>query len=99
MERQRGYDIGADGERVSANIARLRKARGIDLRSLSEGTRAAGRHLSASALSKLENLHRKIDIDDLFAIATALDVTVYALLGVAENEVAVRVPLVTRGAS
>ncbi|WIB25822.1 helix-turn-helix transcriptional regulator [Curtobacterium sp. MCSS17_015] len=96
MERQRGNGIGEDGERIAGNISMVRKTRGIDLRYLSAATREAGRYMSPSALSKLENLDRKIDVDDLFVLADALAVSVDALLGLSDHEVAVRVPLAKR---
>jgi transcriptional regulator with XRE-family HTH domain len=41
---------------------------------------AVGRRITISGLSKIENGDRRIDVDDLMAIAVALDVSPAALL-------------------
>ena len=74
---------------TAANVARLRKARGLSLRGLSEALRKAGRSLSADAINKIENGRllddpkhrgnppqiRRVDADDLVALAAALGVS------------------------
>lgn len=78
-ERQRGNPIDASGKVVAFNIRRHRQAKGIDLRKL-ESLLSETRPISASALSKIENRKRSVDVDDLVALAVALDVTPNALL-------------------
>lgn len=79
-ERQRGHEIGATGKTVAANIGRIRRARGISLQELESRLQGAGRRISISGLSKIENGTRKVDADDLMCIAVALDVPPSALL-------------------
>ena len=47
---------------------------GDDADQLSERTGEAGRTLSASALNSIETGKRRVDVDDLMALAAALDV-------------------------
>lgn len=66
--------------RVAANIRELRRARGLDLADVSARMTAYGRPLSLSGLSKVERGQRGVDVDDLVAIALALDVAPNRLL-------------------
>lgn len=79
-QRQRGNDIGPTGQTVSANIARVRKSQQVSLQELERRLIERGRRISLSGLSKIENNDRKVDVDDLMAIALALDVSPIALL-------------------
>jgi len=67
-------------DRVSANLRDLRKARGLSLADVSERMNKLGRPLSLSGLSKVERGDRGVDVDDLVALALALDVTPSRLL-------------------
>lgn len=80
MERQRGSEIGPTGETVAFNLRRIRTGAGRDLRTLSSALKSRGIALSASALSKIENLQRRVDVDELVAIALELGVNPNALL-------------------
>lgn len=71
---------GPTAERVSANIKDLRGKRDLDLAGLSERLRLLGHPLSVSGLSKIELGQRRVDVDDLIALAVALDVTPNRLL-------------------
>lgn len=74
-----GVVLGPVGEDARRTLTRLRKAAGLSLSDLS--ARMDGvRRLSVSGLSKLETGGRKMDIDDLVAIAAALDVSPLAIL-------------------
>ncbi|WTK98740.1 helix-turn-helix domain-containing protein [Streptomyces sp. NBC_01508] len=80
-------ELGPTGRTVAANVKRLREARGLTLRALSAELRERGRPLSADALNKIENgAHqderavRRVDADDLMALATAFGVGPLALL-------------------
>lgn len=53
----------------------------MTLRDLSERL-AETRPMGHSTLSEIENGARRVDVDDLVALATALDVTPYQLLGI-----------------
>lgn len=85
-------ELGPTGRQVAANVKRLREARGLTLRSLSVCLREAGRPLSADALNKIENGRssevegekarpvRRVDVDDLMALAGVFNVSPLALL-------------------
>ncbi|MFM9634758.1 helix-turn-helix domain-containing protein [Streptomyces galilaeus] len=76
----RAIQIGEAGERLAAAIATHRQRRGWDQRHLAEQVTAAGRAMSASVLGKVEAGSRRVDVDDLVAIAAALDVPPQQLL-------------------
>ena len=57
------------GPAIAANIRAARQAIGMDLRTMSDALGAAGRKLSPSGISKLENGDRRVDVDDLTVIA------------------------------
>ncbi|MGW3346784.1 helix-turn-helix domain-containing protein [Nonomuraea rubra] len=76
----RAVEISATGRHVAESIARLRRDRGWEQRDLAEHVTKAGRAMSASVLSKIESGARRVDVDDLVAIATALEVTPALLL-------------------
>lgn len=52
----------------------------MSLRQLEVELASVGHPIALSALSKIENLSRRVDVDDLTAIAMALDVSPLALL-------------------
>jgi transcriptional regulator with XRE-family HTH domain len=82
----RAIQIGETGERVAAAVATHRQRRGWDQRHLAELVTAAGRPMSASVLGKIESGARRVDVDDLAALAAALDVPPARLLPTAEDE-------------
>lgn len=71
----RAVEIGKIGQHVAESIARLRRERGLEQRDLAELVTGAGRTMSASVLSKIESGARRVDVDDLVAIAAALEVS------------------------
>ena len=81
-------ELGASGRAVAANVRRLRKARGWSLRALSEALARVGRGLSQDAINKIENgaeegttrQIRRVDTDDLVALAVVFGVSPAALL-------------------
>lgn len=81
-------ELGASGRAVAANVKRLRKDRGWSLRALSEALEGLGRKLSQDAINKIENgaekdttkQIRRVDVDDLVALAIAFNVTPSTLL-------------------
>ncbi|MER8030764.1 helix-turn-helix transcriptional regulator [Streptomyces bauhiniae] len=84
-------EMGPTARTVGANLRRLREARGISLRTLSERLNDAGRSLSADAINKIENCRladgstsakqmRRADVDDLTALALVLNVSPLTLL-------------------
>lgn len=68
------------GVRVGRNVARFREERGLHLRELSEALTEEGCPISLGQLSKLENGRRRVDTDELVALAVALNVTPAQLL-------------------
>ena len=81
-------ELGASGRAVAANVKRLRKDRGWSLKALSEALEGAGRKLNQDAINKIENgtgedpkkQIRRVDVDDLVALAYVLGVNPSALL-------------------
>ncbi|MEU6513592.1 helix-turn-helix transcriptional regulator [Streptomyces sp. NPDC046978] len=77
---------------VAENLRRLRDARGLSLRTLSQRVEEAGHALSADAINKIENGRllatgdvgpkhvRRADADDIVALALALNVSPLTLL-------------------
>ncbi|HET7388716.1 MAG TPA: helix-turn-helix domain-containing protein [Nocardioidaceae bacterium] len=78
--RRRGNPSGNTNEHVAANLRTARQAIGMDLRTLADRIRDTGRAMSASALSKIENGDRRVDVDDLTVFAVILQTTPAALL-------------------
>lgn len=72
--------------RVAQNVRDLRKERGLHLADLSERLDKLGHPLALNVLSKLENGDRRVDVDDLVALAIALDVTPNRLLLTADGD-------------
>jgi transcriptional regulator with XRE-family HTH domain len=72
--------IGPDGIAVLTKVRMLRRKRGLSLRRMAEETRKLRRTLSADAVNKIELGVRRIDVDDLFALAAVLGVTPAQLL-------------------
>ncbi|MBB2900496.1 transcriptional regulator with XRE-family HTH domain [Kineococcus radiotolerans] len=77
---------------VGENVRLYRKARGADLKPLSEAMKNLGRPMPVSSLSKLENGERKdFTLEDVMALALALNVSpVWLLMGYG-SEVSVEV--------
>lgn len=76
----RAIQIGAAGEHAAAEVARHRQRRGWEQAYLAQLVTDGGRPMSASVLGKIESGGRRIDVDDLAALAAALGVTPSALL-------------------
>lgn len=76
-DRERGSPVGS---RVAANVAALRDARRMSVRSLSARLSQLGRSLLPSGITKVEADDRRVDVDDLVALALALDVSPNRLL-------------------
>lgn len=78
--KQRGHSIDKTGEMVAQNIARVRKSSNVSLQELERRLDGLGRRISFSGLSKIERHLKRVEVDDLMAIAIALDVSPLALL-------------------
>lgn len=68
------------GSDVAENIRRVRRAREITVYELSDKMTAAGRPMTASAISAIERRERRVDVGDLVALAAALNVAPNSLL-------------------
>lgn len=69
----RKVEQGEVGHVVAAQIRRLRDRRQLSLQALSDRLDALGRPILPSGLSKIEQGDRRVDVDDLVAIADALE--------------------------
>jgi transcriptional regulator with XRE-family HTH domain len=79
----RRVELGPTGQTVRANVAALRKQRGLTLRDLSEKMPSA-HPLSHTTISEIERGARRVDVDDLVTLAKALSVSTTQLLGEVE---------------
>lgn len=70
----------ASGQTVRDNVVRIRKSQGITLTQLSERLETLNHPISTSALSQIANGARRVDVDDLVALAIALNVSPVDLL-------------------
>jgi transcriptional regulator with XRE-family HTH domain len=73
-------EVGPTGQAVARNLVSLREVRGLSTYDLSKLLAAAGRPIAPSAISRIESRARKVDVDDLMALAVALRVSPVALL-------------------
>ena len=78
--RVRANELGPVAERVAANIKRQRFTRRMTTEQLAESVSGLGRPMYANTITKIEKLQRRVDVDDLTALATALGVTAAQLL-------------------
>lgn len=76
----RSLEIGPAGKAAARAIVRARTARGYSQRQLAARVTALDRPMTATALSRIERIVRRCDIDDFVAIATALGVAPHTLL-------------------
>ncbi|MCQ4120448.1 helix-turn-helix domain-containing protein [Rhodococcus tibetensis] len=76
----RRVETGLTGNTVRENIARVRKEQRLTLRDLAERLSERGRPMAHNTLSEIERGARRVDVDDLVAIAVALDISPSTLL-------------------
>lgn len=76
----RKVELGGVGHAVVAQVRRLRERRRLSLQALSDRLAALGRPILPSGLSKIEAGTRRVDVDDLVALADALETVPSALL-------------------
>ncbi len=70
----------ATADTVSENVKRLREKRNLGLRGLAKKLGEVGRPLTHSAVDQIEKGTRRVDVDDLMALAAAFDVSPITLL-------------------
>ncbi|MEU7764995.1 DEAD/DEAH box helicase family protein [Nocardia sp. NPDC049190] len=67
--------MGPAGIRVGQRLKDVRQSRGLTLNLLATRLSDLGRPIDLSALAKIEKGQRRVDVDDLIALARALDVS------------------------
>lgn len=72
--------LGPIGQQVRANVERLRTARGMSKKDLADKTREGGRAIPPLGISRIEAGTRRVDADDLVALADALNVSPLTVL-------------------
>lgn len=78
---KRKMQPGPTSERVQHNVREIRDGvRRMTLRQVSEGLHEIGHDLPVSALGKIETGHRRVDVDDLMALAIVLGVSPLRLM-------------------
>jgi transcriptional regulator with XRE-family HTH domain len=73
-------EVGPVGEYLIKAVERLRDVRSLTYKKLSEALEAAGRPIFPLGLSRLERGARRVDVDELVALAVALGVSPSTLL-------------------
>ncbi|GAA4518354.1 hypothetical protein GCM10023191_092320 [Actinoallomurus oryzae] len=76
----RRVEIGPVGQRVAKNVTEVRDMRRMDQKDVAKKAEEYGRPLATSAVSKIEQRDRRVDVDDLVTLALALDVAPNRLL-------------------
>jgi transcriptional regulator with XRE-family HTH domain len=76
----RKIELGQTGRTVAARVRRIRERNRLNLQDLSDRLAPLGRPILPSGLSKIEQGHRRVDVDDLTALAAALGTTPNDLL-------------------
>lgn len=76
----RGDVVGQAGRRLAANLRQLRDDRKLSTVQLSAILGDLGRPIQATGITKTEGGTRRVDVDDLLALAVALDVSPNRLL-------------------
>jgi 8-oxo-dGTP diphosphatase len=72
--------LGPVGRYVITNLKRLREERELSYRQVSDRLKQIGRPIPTLGLSRIENGNRRVDADDLVALAVVLEVSPGALL-------------------
>ncbi|AXO25203.1 MULTISPECIES: helix-turn-helix domain-containing protein [Mycobacterium avium complex (MAC)] len=73
-------ELDETGRAVAENITRIRTARGLNYTELSKNLMRLHRDITPLAVRRIEEGQRRVDVDDLMAIAAALNVSPAALL-------------------
>jgi transcriptional regulator with XRE-family HTH domain len=78
---RRSNELGPTGRQVAANVRRLRTVRGLTTTELARRlTEEHGRPTIPGAITRIEHGKRRVDVDDLLALAAAFQVSPSALL-------------------
>jgi len=79
-------DVGPTGRRVGRNIEDTRRARGMRLTELSDQLKNLDRSIPPNSLARIESGERRVDVEDLVAIAACLGTTVVKLFELSPAE-------------
>src|SRR5580658_5121566 len=77
---RRAKEAGPSSQHVAANVRRLRRERKLSTVALSQRLAEIGHPIASTGITKIELGDRRVDVDDLVALATALDTTPSRLL-------------------
>lgn len=80
MAEEKKNPLGPTGEQVRANVMRIREARGMTKKQLADRVQELGRPIPPLGISRIEAGTRRVDADDLVALAIALNVSPPTLL-------------------
>jgi transcriptional regulator with XRE-family HTH domain len=80
MPEKKRIDLGPIGVAVAANIERLRKSQNLSYAQLSRRLHELGCPIAPLGLTRIRDHQRRVDVDDLVALALALDVSPVTLL-------------------
>jgi transcriptional regulator with XRE-family HTH domain len=80
MPAKKQIDAGPIGSAVAANIERLRESQNLSYAELSRRLDELGRPIAPLGLTRIRDQKRRVDVDDLVALALALDVSPATLL-------------------
>ncbi|MDV6312094.1 helix-turn-helix transcriptional regulator [Gordonia amicalis] len=80
QRRGRSVTLGPVGETVMRNITYHRTLRKLSIAALADLVTRQGHRLTRQALSEVELGNRRVDVDDLVALARALDISPATLL-------------------
>lgn len=72
--------LGPSGQTAAARVRELREAKGLGFNELSRQLEDLGRSIPALGLRRIENLERRVDSDDLVALAVVLGVSPVSFL-------------------
>lgn len=71
---RRAIEVGTIGRNVAENMRRIRTARALTTRQLSARLADLGRKIPASGITRMELAERRVDVDDLTVLASALEI-------------------------
>lgn len=77
---ERAITRGPTSDTVAANVKRIRRARALTAEGLSDLLAELGRPMLATGITSIETGRRRVDVDDLMALAIALRVSPVTLL-------------------
>ncbi|WP_219460207.1 helix-turn-helix domain-containing protein [Nonomuraea rhizosphaerae] len=80
MTDERRTSLGPVGESLRQNIKRIRESQRLTYTELSKKLTTAGRPIAILGLRRIERGQRRVDVDDLVALAAAFGITPSDLL-------------------